>query len=250
MIEIKNLSYQKQNKEILKNINLKISRHKMIGILGPNGSGKTTLLKHLAREISSKKTIFLDGIPMEEISRKNFAKRFAFVAQTVQLMEDILIEELVKMGRYPYKKPFLNYGAEDLNIVRTVLQKFQLEELKTKTIAQVSGGELKRAFLARAFAQQTEFILLDEPMNHLDIKHQLELMKYLTSMQNKTIICSLHNIELALESCDEIILMKNGEIVAFGETEKVLTEKNIEFVFDVKNEIEKVKGKTMIFYYE
>lgn len=250
MIEVKNLSYQKGKKEILRNMNIKIHKNKIMGILGPNGSGKTTLLKHLVREIESSNTIFLEGIPIEKISRKNFAKKIAFVAQNIYPIEEIFIEDLIKMGRYPYKKLFLDYRKEDIKIVEEVLQLFQLENLKGKAIGEVSGGELKRAFLARAFTQQAEVIVLDEPTNHLDIKHQLDLMRTLRRMKDKTIVCSIHDISLAMEFCDEVILLKDGEVIDCGETQKVLREESIEKVFEITNRIEKIGDKSIVLYYD
>ena len=152
------------------------------------------------------------------------------------------------MGRYPYKKTFFNYSTKDKNIVDEVLLLFQLKELKDKRAGKVSGGELKRAFIAKAFAQQSEIMLLDEPINHLDIKHQLDLMKLLKNMKNKTIIFSIHNIDLALKFCDDIILMKDGEITAYGETQKILTPPKIKEIFEVDASIKNIENENIIIY--
>lgn len=179
MIQIKDLSYVQNGKYILKNININIKQNCITGILGPNGSGKTTLLRHMIKELPSKNNIFIDKENIEKIPRKDFAKKISFVEQTFTGIEEITIEDIVKMGRYPYKRAFFDYSTKDKNIVDEVLSVFQLEELKDKRAGKVSGGELKRAFIAKAFAQQSEIMLLDEPINHLDIKHQLDLMKLL-----------------------------------------------------------------------
>ncbi|KID50269.1 hypothetical protein C095_01085 [Fusobacterium necrophorum subsp. funduliforme B35] len=152
------------------------------------------------------------------------------------------------MGRYPYKKLFVNYSREDEKIVEESLRVFDLEELREKTIGTVSGGEAKRAFIAKAFAQKTEMVVLDEPINHLDIKHQLGLLKLFQEMKEKTILLSIHNIDLAFKFCDQIILMKNGEILAFGKTEEVLSSGNILEAFEVEVTIKEVEDEKRILY--
>lgn len=248
MIQIKDLSYVRNGKYILKNININIKQNCITGILGPNGSGKTTLLRHMIKELLSKNNIFIDGENIEKISRKDFAKKISFVEQNFTGIEEITIEDIVKMGRYPYKRAFFDYSTKDKNIVYEVLSLFQLEELKDKRAGKVSGGELKRAFIAKAFAQQSEIMLLDEPINHLDIKHQLDLMKLLKNMKNKTIVFSIHSIDLALKFCDDIILMKDGEITAYGETQKILTPQKIKEIFEVDASIKNIENENIVIY--
>lgn len=248
MIQIKDLSYIQNGKYILKNININIKQNCITGILGPNGSGKTTLLRHMIKELPSKNNIFIDEENIEKIPRKDFAKKISFVEQTFTGIEEITIEDIVKMGRYPYKRAFFDYSTKDKNIVDEVLSLFQLEELKDKRAGKVSGGELKRAFIAKAFAQQSEIMLLDEPINHLDIKHQLDLMKLLKNMKNKTIIFSIHSIDLALKFCDDIILMKDGEITAYGETQKILTPEKIKEIFEVDASIKNIENENIVIY--
>lgn len=248
MIQIKDLSYVQNGKYILKNININIKQNCITGILGPNGSGKTTLLRHMIKELLSKNNIFIDGENIEKISRKDFAKKISFVEQNFTGIEETTIEDIVKMGRYPYKRAFFDYSTKDKNIVYEVLSLFQLEELKDKRAGKVSGGELKRAFIAKAFAQQSEIMLLDEPINHLDIKHQLDLMKLLKNMKNKTIVFSIHSIDLALKFCDDIILMKDGEITAYGETQKILTPQKIKEIFEVDASIKNIENENIVIY--
>lgn len=248
MIEIRDLSYQKGKKQILKNISLSLPQNCIIGILGANGSGKTTLLRHLIRELPSHNKIYLDGLEINHISRKDFAKYLSFVPQNIVYIDEMTIEDVIAMGRYPYKKLFLKYSQEDEKIVNESLQIFDLKELGKRTIGSVSGGEAKRAFIAKAFAQKTKVIVLDEPINHLDIKHQLGLLTLFQNMKEKTILLSIHNIDLALKFCDQIILMKNGEIIDFGKTLEVLSEEKILEAFGVRASIETLEGKKIIVY--
>lgn len=248
MIKIRELSYAENGKYILKNININIKKNRITGILGPNGSGKTTFLKHITKELPSKNNIFIDEESIEKICGKNFAKRISFVEQNFSGMQEMTIEDIVKIGRYPYKKTFFDYSNNDRDVIEKVLYQFQLEELKNKKIGNVSGGELKRAFIAKSFAQQSDIMLLDEPTNHLDIKHQLDLMMLLKSMENKTIVLSIHSIDLALKFCDDIILMKDGEILCYGETKIILTSENIKEIFEVDSSIRSLENEKIILY--
>lgn len=248
MIEIKGLNYEIDGKKILKNIEVEIRRNCVTGILGPNGCGKTTLLRHIIRELPSRDKIYIEGMKIEKISRREFARKISLVEQSSMGIDEFTIEDIVKTGRYPYKRIFFDYTSEDKKILEEVLKLFELEELKNKKAGQVSGGELKRAFIAKAFAQNTEIMLLDEPVNHLDIKHQLELMKLLKKMEDKTIIFSIHNIDLALKFCDDIILMKDGEIKAYGAAGKILTSENIKAIFEVESSIKNIENENVIVY--
>lgn len=248
MILIKNLSYQINGKNILENINVEIKEKRITGILGPNGSGKTTLLKFLTKELSSKNNIFINNKNINNFTRKDFAKTISFVEQNFSGLNEITIEDIVKMGRYPYKKLFLDYSFNDKKIINEMLLKFDLLNLKGKKAKEVSGGELKRTFIAKAFVQQSEIILLDEPINHLDIKYQFHLMNLLKSMKDRTILLSIHNIDFALKFCDDIILMNNGKIISYGETQKILTSLKIKEIFEIDIKIIKVCGENCIFY--
>lgn len=248
MIKIQNLSYIKNGKFILKNITSNIRENCITGILGPNGSGKTTLLNHLIKEIKSKNKIFINNRNIEDISRKEFSKMVSFVEQNMMGIEELTVEEIIIMGRYPYKKLFCNYTLQDKKIVEQVIEKFSLSKLRNKKLNDLSGGELKRAFIAKAFVQETDILVLDEPINHLDIKYQLELMNFLKNMKEKTIIFSIHSIDLALKFCDEIILIKNGEIIIQGKTKEVLVSEKIKKTFEIDVIIKNIGEENIVIY--
>ena len=248
MIEVKKLSYHKDNKDILKNISLSFQENCITGILGANGSGKTTLLRHLIRELPSHNAIYIGGKEINQISKKDFAKKISFISQNTMYIPEMTIEDIVMMGRYPYKKLFSSYSKEDKKKVEESLLLFNLENLRQKAIGSVSGGEAKRAFIARAFAQNTEILILDEPINHLDIKHQLALLKLFHKLKEKTIILSIHNLEFALKFCDQIILMKDGKVIEMGKTEAVFSAQKILEVFEVEVEVKKIADEKVIMY--
>ncbi len=248
MIKIKNLSFEVSNKKILKDINLNIEKNKITGIIGKNGSGKTTLIKHLSKEIKSRNKIFINNRKIESFSIKEFSKLVSLLAQDFENVANFKIEDLVKIGRYPYKKLFRDYSIEDMKIVENLIKEFNLEKIKDSEARFVSGGELKLSFIARCLAQETEIIILDEPVNHLDINYQLKFMEFLKKIKDKTIVLSVHNLDLALKFCDNLIILKNGELYDFGNTQKVFTEKMIKEVFEVNCSIKNIDGENIILY--
>lgn len=248
MIKVKNLSFEVSGKKFLKNISLSIEENKTTGIIGKNGSGKTTLIKHLSKEIKSKDKIFINNKSIEKLKIREFSKLAAFLAQDFENVGNFKIRELIKIGRYPYKKLFRDYSDEDEKIVDKLIEEFRLEKIKDSEARCVSGGELKLAFIARCLAQKTKIMILDEPVNHLDINYQLKLMNFLSGIKDKTIVLSVHNLDFALKFCDNVIILKNGELYDCGSTEEIFTEKMIKEVFEVDCEIiEKDEQKIIIY---
>lgn len=234
MIKISNLSYRVNDKNILNNISLQIPLNKITAIIGPNGCGKTTLLSHLSRKLSSKQKIFIQNIPIENISLHDYAKKIAVMSQQQNsfTLANFKVKDIVLMGRYPHKQRFAKYGNNDFDIVQQCLQLVGIEQLSDKKIAHLSGGELQRVFIAKTLAQQTEIVILDEPTNHLDIKYKLQLMEILKNFQG-TVITVLHDLSLASRFCDNIILLSEGNIFASGKTSEVMTLDNLKAVFGV-----------------
>lgn len=234
MIKISNLSYRVNDKNILNNISLQIPLNKITAIIGPNGCGKTTLLSHLSRKLSSKQKIFIQNIPIENISLHDYAKKIAVMSQQQNsfTLANFKVKDIVLMGRYPHKQRFSKYGKNDFDIMQHCLQLVGIEQLSDKKIAHLSGGELQRVFIAKTLAQQTEIIILDEPTNHLDIKYKLQLMEILKNFQG-TVIMVLHDLSLASRFCDNIILLSKGHIFASGKTNEVMTLDNLKAVFGV-----------------
>ncbi len=184
MLEVKDLSagYKGASNErydVIRNISFKAERGESLCILGPNGSGKSTLLKSIARIIDYRGSVLISGEDISAVSRKELAKKIALLSQSAQVFFPFTVYETVSMGRYAYSQGFLkNLSAEDRTVIENILKKLDIWENKDRMIDELSGGELQRIFLARTLAQSPELILLDEPSNHLDLKHQIELLKY------------------------------------------------------------------------
>ncbi|WP_064614102.1 ABC transporter ATP-binding protein [Listeria monocytogenes] len=212
---------------ILKNVSFTIQKNKINTIVGPNGSGKSTLLEILARLLSPNSgDVLLEGKSIFEWKAKEFAQNVAIVHQSNVLPNELMVKELLYFGRLPYKNWRMTRTKEDDLAVERALMQTELTEKAEKFVDSLSGGERQRVFIATALVQDTPILLLDEPTTFLDMYFQLEileLVKRLNQEENLTIIMILHDLNQALMYSDHLIVMKNGEVVAKGEPEELLT---------------------------
>ena len=237
MLEVKNLSagYNGAIKDygaiedcadVICNISFKAEKGESLCILGPNGSGKSTLLKSIARIIDYRGSVLMNGEDISTVSRKELAKKIALLTQSAQVFFPYTVYETVSMGRYAYLQGFLkNLSAEDRAIIEDILKKLDIWDSKDRMIDELSGGTLQRVFLARTLAQSPDLILLDEPSNHLDLKHQIELLKFLKAWvkeNDKTLINVFHDLNLARLFSDTAVVLNNGTLAVSGKIEDVL----------------------------
>jgi iron complex transport system ATP-binding protein len=233
MIDVQQISYKIDDKQILKNISCSVRRGAFIGLIGPNGSGKSTLLKMMYRYFKpTSGLVVLDEQDIWKLPEKQFAKEVAVVSQESPVIFDFSVRELVLMGRTPHKKLFTRDTEEDMRIVGECMALADITHLADRQFSNLSGGEKKRVTVARALAQQTDILILDEPTNHLDIEHQLQLMDLIHSLPI-TIIAALHDLNLAAAYCDELIVLKDGAVHYHGTPNEVLTAERIKEVFRV-----------------
>lgn len=250
MVEIKNLSYKTKDKVILDNISIKFPEKKFIGIIGPNGAGKSTLLKNIYGVLnSSSGDIFIDNKNIKNITGKERAKKIAVLSQEDREDFDFNIEDIVKMGRYPYKNIFENYSKNDKEIALKMLKKVGMENYVGRSFKELSGGEKQRVLIARALAQDTPILILDEPTNHLDIGYQLQLL-HLIKHLDKSVISALHDLNVASLFCDYIYILKDGKLIAEGTPEEVLNKENLKNIFNIECYIGKnpINDKIQISY--
>lgn len=232
-VQVKNLRFSIDKKEILKDISFDIPKGSFVGVIGPNGSGKSTLLKNIYRLYKpSSGSILLDNKELAKMKDKDCAKEIAVLAQESNTHFDFTVEQIVKMGRYPYKSVFEDYSKDDLQMVKDMLQKVGLESYSERNFSEVSGGEKQRTLIARALVQNTNFLVLDEPTNHLDIGYQIQLMDLVKSL-NITTLSAIHDINLASMYCDYLIVMKDGKIIRFGTVDEVINSEMLKDVFGV-----------------
>ncbi len=227
---------QSAEKPVLSDVGFSLEKGHFYGILGANGSGKTSLLRHLLRLLPSKKTICFGGHFLEEYRQRELAGLLSYVPQNTVPEADFTAEELVMMGRTPYIGRFGSPGKEDREAVQEAMRLTNCLGFADRSILCLSGGELQRVVTARAIAQGAEWIFLDEPVSHLDSRHQMELMGVMGVLAAKkaaTVVAVLHDVNLALHYCDELLLMKEGKLFASGSTVDVGNAEMFGAVYDM-----------------
>lgn len=248
MLQIKNLNYKIKQQIILNNITLTFPDNKITCIIGPNGCGKSTLLAHISGLLKSSEKISLDGIYIEKIPARTYARKVAILSQRQEFsIDEFLVSDIVLMGRYPHKKRFQDYSAADIRIADKMMLNAGIKHLSMKKIKTLSGGERQRVFIAKAMAQEPDILLLDEPTNHLDVKYKLALMRELKEF-GKTVIIVLHDLSLAARCCDNSIVMYDGTIAAAGKPTKILTPEFLEKIFEVPFYTAKQNDNYFLYY--
>ena len=229
--------------KVLENISLSVKEGDFVGILGPNGSGKTTLLKSISRTLKPYRgTILLNEADIYTLKGIEVARQMAVVPQDTSIGFSFAALDVVLMGRNPHMTRFQMEGEKDLAIARKAMQLTNTWRLAERPINELSGGEKQRVIIARALAQEPKILLLDEPMTHLDIINQLEIMdlvKNLCVKEKLIILAVFHDLNLAARYCTSAILLKNGAIFAAGGLDEVLTSENIKNVFRVNAIVKK-----------
>ncbi len=235
MFYFSNVSAGYNNLEILKGISFNIEKGDFTGIIGPNGSGKTTLLRTATKLIKPfSGEIFLEGRNLADVPLKELATIMAVVPQDTAFMFPFRVIDVVLMGRIPYIKRFGSESPMDLKIALEALEFVEALDLKDRFIDELSGGERQKVIIAKALSQEPKILFLDEPTTHLDISHQVqifELLRRLNKEAGLTIAAILHDLNLASDYCDKLILMDNGAIKRKGAPGEVLDYKIIEEVY-------------------
>lgn len=235
ILKINNIYGGYYRETILKDISLDLKKGDFLGIIGPNGSGKTTLLRLLSRVLAPQKgNILLEENDINRMELRSFCRKVAFVAQDTTFNFPFTVLEIVLMGRIPHLKRLQPETSKDYEIVINSLGMTGTLNLKEKRIDELSSGERQRVIIAKSLAQGPILLFLDEPTSHLDIAHQiqiLDLLKKLNRQSNLTIVMVLHDLNLASEYCNRIVLLNEGKIFKSGEPAEVLTYQNIETVY-------------------
>ncbi len=243
MLEIKNLVCGYDSKFILQDINFKVENKEFVGIIGPNGSGKTTLLRAITRVLKPKKgAILFEGKDVSRMRHKELAREIAVVSQSSET-GFMSVEEFVLLGRTPYYERFQFLETkDDLAIALRCMKLTDTFRLKDRFMQELSGGERQLALIARALTQEPKLLLLDEPTSHLDIAHQvgiLDLIKRLNKELGFTVAMVLHDLNLASEYCQRLVLLDQGRIHKIGPPEQILNYQIIEEVYGAAVVVEK-----------
>ncbi len=235
-MEAKNLHAGYQEADVIRGLSLKIEPGDFTGIIGPNGSGKTSFLRSLSRALKPREGIvLLSGTDIYEMSSRRVARELAVVPQDSPSAFDFCALEVVLMGRNPHLGRLETTGTRDLEITRQAMERANIWHLADRPVTELSGGERQRVIIAQALAQSPRVLLLDEPTQHLDIHHQLSLLRLLSEMcgEGLATVMVMHDINLAAQYCREMIMVRDGKEFARGSPSEVLTQSNIMEVFGV-----------------
>ncbi|MFC7685855.1 adenosylcobinamide amidohydrolase [Ureibacillus sp. GCM10028918] len=243
MLKVHNISGGYGATPILSDISFEVEKGRMVGILGPNGCGKSTLLKVISGIMSPTfGTVIIDGVDINDYSTRELARKMTILPQLHATAFSSTVRDTVSIGRYPHQSGFFSsWRAEDERAVKKAMQLTDIEKYENHYLEFLSGGEQQRVFIAQALAQASSLLLLDEPTNHLDIAHQKQILDMIQRevTENKlTVVSVFHDINLASLYCDEILLMENGKVKAFGAPHEVLLEEQIKDVYNTRISIQ------------
>ena len=248
MLRIEGIDFRYKNINVLKDVGIDLGKGEILSIVGPNGAGKTTLLKCVLGIVKPDKgTILIDGKDASRMNRLKRAKCISYAPQASPAKFPISVFDTVLMGRRPYIawKPSEN----DLEIVADVLKSMDLDDVALRDFDQLSGGQKQKVLLARTFAQDTDYLLLDEPTSSLDLRHQMEVMEMISSMVKRkgaAAMLAMHDLNLASRFSDTIVMLNAGKIFCAGKPLQVMTVKNIESVYGVEATINQNNGHPYI----
>jgi len=235
LLTVDRLSGGYGDKIVIKGVSITAKSGDFLGIIGPNGSGKSTLLRIITLILRAKEGgVYLSGIDIRSVPRKELFKKMAFVPQETLINFPFRVCDIVMMGRIPHLNRFEREGGPDSAAVERALELTETAHLAERLINELSAGERQRVIIARALAQEPAILFLDEPTSHLDIGHQIQIMDMLKKLNKEralAIIIVLHDLNLASEYCDKIILLDAGKVFGEGAPDEVLTYQNIEAVY-------------------
>lgn len=251
MITVKELSKSYTDKIVLDQINLELPKGKITSLIGANGAGKSTLLGVISRLLKQTQgTVSLNDKNIEDYKNRTLAQQLSILKQSNHLDLKLTVRELVCFGRFPYSQGRLT--NEDQLKINEAIAYLGLEDLEHRFMDELSGGQKQRAFMAMVVAQDTDYILLDEPLNNLDMKHSVQIMRTLRNLcrdKGKTIIIVIHEINFAANYSDYIVAMKEGKVLHFDSTKNIIQPHILKDIFDIDFEIIEKKEQLFCDYF-
>lgn len=251
MIEVRNITKKYGSKIVVDNISLAIPKGKITSFIGPNGAGKSTLLSIISRLLTRDGgEIWIDGAEVTQTKSSELAKKISILKQDNHVSVRLTVRDLVSFGRFPYSQGRLT--AEDWKQVDKSIRYMEMEELQDRYLDQLSGGQRQRAFVAMVLCQDTDYILLDEPLNNLDMRHSVQIMRVLRRMVTelgKTIVLVIHDINFASCHSDHIVALKDGRIVCEGPSAQIIDRNVLHSVYDMDIHVENIHGNRIGVYF-
>jgi len=251
MVDIKNVFKSYHKKPVIEDVSLSIPKGKITSFIGPNGAGKSTLISMVSRLIAKDEGIItIDGEDISKSKDSELARKISILKQSNSMNVKLSVRELISFGRFPHSKGRLN--RKDWEKVEEAIEYMELEDLQHKYLDELSGGQRQRAYIAMVLAQDTEYILLDEPLNNLDMRHAVQIMKTLRRLVDelgKTIVIVIHDINFASCYSDEIVALKDGRIVKQGRACDVIDKCVLKDIYDMDIDIKEIDNQRICVYF-
>lgn len=251
MIEVKNIIKKYSNKTVVDNVSVNIEKGKITSFIGPNGAGKSTVLSIITRLIKKDNgQVIIEGKKLEEWDKKELSKKIAILKQSNNINLKLTIRELVTFGRFPHSEGRIT--KEDNKYIDRAIEYMKLKDIEDKYIDELSGGQKQMAYIAMVIAQNTEYVFLDEPLNNLDMKHSVEMMKILRNLCDelgKTVVLVMHDINYTSCYTDYIAALKDGKLVKYGKTEDIIKKEILEEIYEIKFDVREINGDKICIYF-
>lgn len=251
MIQVRELSKFYGKKAVVEKVSVNIQRGQITSFIGPNGAGKSTLLSMVSRLLDADTgEVLVDKDDVRKMKSNDFAKRVSILKQSNYMNVRLTVRELVSFGRFPHSRGRLT--EEDNRIVDQAIQYMELGDLQDNYLDELSGGQRQRAFISMVIAQDTEYVLLDEPLNNLDMKHSVQIMKILRRLVDelgKTVVIVLHDINFASVYSDRIVALKDGRVIKDGPTEDIINSESLKEIYDMDIPIKQMSNCRICVYF-
>ena len=251
MIQVRELSKFYGKKAVVEKVSVNIQRGQITSFIGPNGAGKSTLLSMVSRLLDADTgEVLVDKDDVRKMKSNDFAKRVSILKQSNYMNVRLTVRELVSFGRFPHSRGRLN--EEDIRVIDQAIEYMELGDLEDNYLDELSGGQRQRAFISMVIAQDTEYVLLDEPLNNLDMKHSVQIMKILRRLVDelgKTVVIVLHDINFASVYSDRIVALKDGRVVKDGPTEDIINSESLKEIYDMDIPIKQMSNCRICVYF-
>nr|WP_308444317.1 ATP-binding cassette domain-containing protein [Enterococcus faecium] len=250
-MQVENLIKKYSNKNVVDKVSINIEKGKITSFIGPNGAGKSTVLSMITRLMKKDNgEVLIEGKRLEEWDNKELSKKIAILKQSNNINLKLTIRELVSFGRYPHSEGRLT--KEDEKYIDEAIDFMKLKDIQNKYLDELSGGQRQRAYIAMVIAQNTEYVFLDEPLNNLDMKHSVEMMKVLRNLCDelgKTVVLVMHDINYTSCYSDYIVALKDGKIANHGKTQDIINKEVLEGIYDMEFDIREINGDKICVYF-
>ena len=252
MVRVRGITKRYGEKKVVDQVDLDLPMNKIVAFIGSNGAGKSTVLSMISRTLSKNEgEVLIDDIELKDWKNEELSKRLAILKQTNHLNIRLTVRELVSFGRYPHSKGKLT--AECQRKIDEAIEYLGLTKLQDRYLDELSGGQRQMAYIAMTVAQDTKYIFLDEPLNNLDMRHSVQIMKILRRLVEelgKTVFVVIHDINFVSCYADHVIAMKQGKVVADGPTGEIMTEDMLKEIYNMDIKIEEIGGDNICLYYK